>query len=109
MPEGAQQSEKLWLQREGLLPVRDLASRTTSGRSLFLSLRSRPLHRIPFRKILRLLPHAPRRAHARKLLFVLVGIVNQDAVVIVGRAFQALVSFIPLRGKRGRRLRRHPD
>src|SRR5712691_10675188 len=97
MPAVAQRSEKLWPQRKAFLPARGLAWRTTSGKSL-LSLRSRPLHRPSFPKILRLLPHAPRRARAQELLLVRVGIVNQDAVVIVCRGFQALVNFIPLRG-----------
>src|SRR6478609_10878096 len=95
MPAAGRRSEKLWLQNEAFLPAQRPALRTASGKS-WLSLRSRPLHRIPFRKILQLLPRALRRA--QKLFFVLVGIVNQDAVIVVGGGFQPLVGFIPLRG-----------
>src|SRR5690349_17593264 len=97
MPAGERRGEKLWLQRGAFLPAQRPALRTASGRSL-LSLRSRSLHRVPFRKSFRPPPDTPRRPCAQKLFFILVGIVNQDAVVIVGRGFQALVDLIPLRG-----------
>src|SRR5215831_11922778 len=45
-------------------------------------------------------PAARTWEHARpqNLFFILIGIVNQDAVVVVGGGFQALVGLIPLRG-----------